>query len=78
MAEQGIAPALPGTPNQQLRNPTVGLPLPVAELTQVDVVVVTHTHFAHWDDAAQAAQAALPKQLPIFTQHAQDQSLIQS
>ncbi len=75
LAEQGIAPALPGTPNQHLSNPTVGLPLPVAELTQVEAVIVTHTHFDHWDDAA---QAALPKHLPIFTQHAQDQSLIQS
>jgi L-ascorbate metabolism protein UlaG (beta-lactamase superfamily) len=74
-AEQGAFPGLPGTPNSHLRNPTVGLPGPAQDYTHVDAVVVTHTHFDHWDEAA---IAQLPKQLPVFTQHAQDQALIQA
>ncbi|GAB3244785.1 MBL fold metallo-hydrolase [Hymenobacter seoulensis] len=75
LAEQGAYPGLAGTPNSHLRNPTVGLPESTANLSQVDAVVVTHTHFDHWDEAA---IAQLPKHLPIFTQHAQDQAQIQS
>jgi L-ascorbate metabolism protein UlaG (beta-lactamase superfamily) len=74
-AEQGAFPGLPGTPNSHLSNPTVGLPGPAQDYTQVDAVVVTHTHFDHWDEAA---IARLPKHLPVFTQHAQDQALIRS
>lgn len=74
-AEQGAYPGLPGTPNSHLSNPTVGLPAPAHEFMQVDAVVVTHTHFDHWDEVA---IAQIPKHLPIFTQHAQDQELIQS
>ncbi|SFQ68794.1 MBL fold metallo-hydrolase [Hymenobacter arizonensis] len=75
LAEQGAYPGLPGSPNSHLTNPTVGLPVPAENLGQVDAVVVTHTHFDHWDEAA---VAQLPKHLPVFTQHAQDQALIQS
>jgi L-ascorbate metabolism protein UlaG (beta-lactamase superfamily) len=75
LADQGADPGIPGTPNSHLRNPTVGLTTPVEGLMQVDAVIVTHTHNDHWD---KAAQALLPKHLPIFTQHAQDQALIQS
>ena len=73
LADQGVYPGLAGTPNSHLANPTVALPVPVQELLQADAIIVTHTHLDHWDAAA---QAQLPKQLPIFTQHEQDRALI--
>lgn len=75
LADQGVFPGMPGTPNSHLANPTVALPFSVQELLHVDAVIVTHTHLDHWDSAA---QALLPKQLPIFTQHEQDRALIAS
>jgi L-ascorbate metabolism protein UlaG (beta-lactamase superfamily) len=54
------------TPNQK-PNPLVELPLDRTELKSVigslDAILVTHSHFDHWDDAA---KAILPKQLPVF------------
>lgn len=35
----------------------------------------SHTHLDHWDDAA---QEGLPKDIPLFTQHAQDVKIIES
>ncbi|WP_303312645.1 MBL fold metallo-hydrolase [Hymenobacter sp. BT730] len=75
LADQGIYPGLAGTPNSHLANPTVALPVPLQTLLPVDAVIVTHTHLDHWD---MAAQALLPKQLPIFTQHEQDRALLTS
>jgi L-ascorbate metabolism protein UlaG (beta-lactamase superfamily) len=53
----------------QLRIPLVELPLTEAKLNAVlqgiDAVLVTHTHRDHWDAAA---QALLPKDLPILCQ----------
>ena len=36
---------------------------------------MTHTHLDHWDDAA---QAAIPKNMPVFVQNTQDRKTIQS
>jgi L-ascorbate metabolism protein UlaG (beta-lactamase superfamily) len=36
-------------------------------LVDVDAILLTHTHFDHWD---QAAQRLLPKSLPVFCQPA--------
>ncbi len=53
-----------GTFNSHLRSPMVELPMPVSEIIKgVDAVIVTHTHEDHWDEAA---QKALPKDLPIL------------
>jgi len=49
------------------RNPLLPLPLPAETLRDADAVLVTHTHFDHWD---QAAQRLLPKQLPVLCQPA--------
>jgi L-ascorbate metabolism protein UlaG (beta-lactamase superfamily) len=75
LAEQGAYPGFEGTANSHLRNPLVPLPLPVDEILDVDAVIVTHTHPDHWDEAA---QALLPKSLPIFAQNEQDAGLISS
>lgn len=44
-----------GTVNSAERNPLVHLPLPIADIIDVDAVIVTHLHPDHWDEAAQSA-----------------------
>jgi len=73
LADQGAAPGFPGSASSQVRNPMVPLPLPVAELIDVDAVIVTHLHTDHWDDAA---KAQLRKSLPIFAQNDADAAAI--
>lgn len=73
LAAQGVSPGFSGSASSHLRNPLVPLPLPVAELTDVDAVIVTHLHTDHWDEAA---KAALRKSLPIFAQNEQDAAAI--
>ncbi|GAA3693372.1 MBL fold metallo-hydrolase [Zhihengliuella alba] len=51
------------------RNPLVDLPMPLTELLDADLVVVTHTHPDHWDAAA---AALLPRSTPIVVQNRQD------
>lgn len=48
---------------------------PETILEGVDAVIVTHTHLDHWDDAA---QATIPKNMPLFVQNKEDQKIIQS
>lgn len=62
-----------GTLNAHIRNPVVDLPIPVADLVDVDAVIVTHTHPDHWDDFA---RDAIPKDLPFFVQHFMDKEII--
>lgn len=69
LAEKGTFPGFPGTVNSETANPVVALPIPVGDLRQVDVVLITHTHADHWDDAA---KDILPKGLPVFVQNEQD------
>jgi len=75
LSAKGAFPAFAGTPNGEQANPTVELPWPVADIVDVDAVIVTHTHTDHWDDAA---KAALPKHLPLFAQHEQDAAAIRA
>ncbi|MGE3774858.1 MAG: MBL fold metallo-hydrolase [Gammaproteobacteria bacterium] len=74
-APKGAIPGFEGTPNSHLRNPTVDLPLPIGELTDVDAVILTHAHPDHWDDTA---AAALRKDLPFFVQHFGDREIIRA
>jgi L-ascorbate metabolism protein UlaG (beta-lactamase superfamily) len=75
LAEKGAYPGFPGTVNSHLLNPLVELPLPLSEITDVDAVIVTHTHPDHWDDAA---KSILRKDLPVFVQNEHDRQVIQS
>ncbi|CAH1044310.1 MBL fold metallo-hydrolase [Halomonas sp. TD01] len=76
LAEQGAYPGFENTYRSELRNPLVGLPMPVEEITDgVDAIIVTHTHLDHWDDAA---QELLPKDMPLFAQNAADAELIRA
>lgn len=76
LAPKGQYPGFPGTLREELRNPMVDLPF-VAEqvLSDVDAIILTHTHLDHWDDVA---QQLIDKQLPILVQNANDASLVRS
>jgi len=69
LADKGAYPGFRGTYNEELRNPLVDLPIPVAEVMQADAVIVTHRHLDHWDEAA---KQQLPKDIPIFVQNEAD------
>ena len=59
-----------------IRNPMLDLPFPIEKVLEgIDAVIVTHTHLDHWDDIA---VEKIPKEIPIFTQHAADAKLIRS
>ena len=61
----GSTPAIEDTPNQR-SNPLVELPSSPEEIVRgVDLCIVTHLHSDHFDDAA---DAVLPRDLPILTQ----------
>lgn len=76
LSEPGAYPGFPDTYRSELRNPLTPLPMPISEiLGDVDAVILTHTHLDHWDDAA---QAVLPKDLPIYVQNEADASLVRS
>ena len=76
LAKKGAYPGFENTYRSNLRNPLVDLPQsPDKVISGVDAVIVTHTHLDHWDDAA---QKALPKDIPLFTQHEDDAQLIRS
>lgn len=76
LAKKGAYPGFENTYRSELRNPLVDLTeSPASVISGVDAVIVTHTHLDHWDDAA---QKALPKDIPLFTQHDEDAELIRS
>jgi L-ascorbate metabolism protein UlaG (beta-lactamase superfamily) len=74
LSKKGTYPGFKDTYRSELRNPLVELPISEADvLADVDAVIVTHTHLDHWDDAA---QALLPKDIPLFVQHDLDAEII--
>ncbi|QRK81855.1 MBL fold metallo-hydrolase [Pseudomonas granadensis] len=76
LAKKGAYPGFENTYRSNLRNPMVDLTESPAEvIAGVDAVVLTHTHLDHWDEAA---QKALPKDIPLFTQHEDDAKLVRS
>lgn len=75
LADKEAWEGFPGTARSHLRNPMVPLPVKVEELLNVDIVLVTHTHRDHWDEAA---QQLIPASQLIYTQHEADAQLIRS
>ncbi|WP_353187087.1 MBL fold metallo-hydrolase [Pseudomonas sp.] len=76
LSKKGTYPGFENTYRSDLRNPLVDLTeSPEKVISGIDAVIVTHTHLDHWDDAA---QKALPKDIPLFTQHEEDAKLIRS
>jgi len=73
LAEKGAFPGFEGTVNSHLANPTVGLPMSMSEILDVDAVILTHAHPDHWDEAA---VNLVPKDMRIITQHEQDAALL--
>ncbi|MAA98334.1 MAG: hypothetical protein CMN87_12635 [Stappia sp.] len=73
LAERHSFPGFPGTLNSEESNPLVHLPLPIAEIVDVDAVILTHLHPDHWD---QPARDALPGNIPVFTQNEADAQAI--
>jgi len=71
--DQGTSPGFPGSANSERRNPLVPLPMPLADITDVDAVIVTHLHTDHWDNVA---KAQLRKSLPLFAQNDEDAAAI--
>src|SRR3954447_16332987 len=65
LADPAARPPVASTPNER-RNPLVPLPVAPAALVEgLDAVVVTHLHADHFDDGA---AAALPREVPVFSQ----------
>ncbi|CAB3831726.1 hypothetical protein LMG26686_00971 [Achromobacter mucicolens] len=76
LSKKGTYPGFEKTYRSELRNPLVDLPMSVQDvIAGVDAVIVTHTHLDHWDDAA---QAQLPKDIPLYTQNQADATLIRT
>ena len=69
--------AMPGfdsAVNPHIRQPRCDLPISVAEIVDVDAVILTHWHPDHIDELA---LGALQKDLPFFVQSENDRALIQ-
>lgn len=68
-ADQGSTPAIPHVPDSR-PNPLVPLPVPAASLSSPDVLLLTHLHPDHWDEAAATALLAGRdgSKLPILAQ----------
>jgi L-ascorbate metabolism protein UlaG (beta-lactamase superfamily) len=70
--EVGARPPIANTANQ-VRNPTVPLPLPAEEVVRgLDAVVVTHRHRDHLDGRA---EELLPRDVPVFCQPEDEEAL---
>jgi len=72
-AEKGLYPGFPGTPNSEMRNPLVPMPVKPESLLDVDVVLVSHLHPDHWDEVA---VNTLPKEIKILAQNDDDAKTI--
>lgn len=75
LARKDAYPGFTGTTRAEIRNPMVELPLDIADLLDVDAVIVTHTHPDHWDEAA---AAVIPKSMRIYVQNASDEVQLRS
>ena len=73
LAPKDAIGGFPGTHNDHLRNPTAPLVVPIDDITNVDAVVITHTHPDHWDTYA---IEVLPEDIAIFAQHGRDKEII--
>jgi L-ascorbate metabolism protein UlaG (beta-lactamase superfamily) len=61
----GARPPIANTANP-VRNPTVELPMPAADVVSgLDAVLVTHCHKDHFDDTA---ERLVPRDVPVFCQ----------
>ena len=74
LAEKGTYPPFPNSLRQDQNNPLISLPTSIDNIiADLDAVIVTHLHSDHWDDAA---IEALPKNIKLFAQNAEDAKVI--
>ena len=69
LAKKFAYPDVPTTINCAKGNPTTELPCPVSDLFNVDVLLVTHLHFDHFDEAA---KQLIPKDIPVIVSNSTD------
>jgi L-ascorbate metabolism protein UlaG (beta-lactamase superfamily) len=69
LADRGTVAGMPGTPNSELRNPLVDLPLAVEDIVNVDAVILTQLYPDHWDDVA---KRSLDRSVPLLVQNQTD------
>jgi L-ascorbate metabolism protein UlaG (beta-lactamase superfamily) len=70
--DAGARPAIEGTRNQ-VRNPTVPLPMPAEDVVRhLDAVVVTHRHRDHLDTRG---EELLPRDVPVLCQPEDEEAL---
>lgn len=75
LAEKDAWDGFAGTARSHLRNPMTDLPIKVEDLLRAEIIIVTHTHMDHWDEAA---QKLIPSNKLIYTQHDADAKLIRA
>ena len=64
-------PPLPLVGRDDVRNPMTELPLPIEEILAVDAVIVTHTHFDHFDETA---RGLISRDRKLFVQDEVDEA----
>ena len=78
LAPKEYYPGFEGGPTlaqSKQRVPMVDLPMSTEELLKnLDAVIITHTHYDHWDEYA---AKLIPKHIPIFVQSNSDKKLVQ-
>ncbi|WP_028551314.1 MBL fold metallo-hydrolase [Paenibacillus sp. UNC451MF] len=74
LCEQGAYPPVMNSTNSR-QNPLVSIPVSPQLLQTIQAVLVTHTHFDHWDEEA---VRLLDKQLPVFCQPADTDKIKQA
>lgn len=73
LSSKGMMPSIPDVENKN-NNPLVELPVDINTLLDADAILLTHTHWDHFDNAA---MKALPKDIAVFCQ-SEDTEKIQS
>lgn len=78
LAPKAYYPGFDGAPTleqKKQRVPLVDLPISIDEiLNNIDIVIITHTHYDHWDEYA---AKLIPKNIPIFVQSNSDKKMVQ-
>ena len=75
LGDKDSYPGFDFSANSHIFWPRVDLPVSVAELLDVDAIILTHFHPDHWDDAA---TQVVPKDKLIYTQSERDQGILAS
>ena len=69
LGEKGSQKPFPNSPRQELFNPLAELPIPLEDLLDPDMIIVTHLHRDHFD---KTAARLLPKDRMVLAQNEKD------